>query len=264
MTRCQTSVQFCLFSKKVNYGDGHQTLLSLISFPADWREANRNFRPIFAVLLAVDLLLLAAFVAGNLLVKVNVLSELPGLFGIGRESSIAEMLNYLKWVACVGVLATCWWASRARFFVYLLVVFALILADDSLLIHETYGWTVAEVFGIPPTFGLDPKHIGEVVIFGLMGVIVLSMIGLSYSQAKAAARPCVLRFLLVIIGLAFSGVLFDAIHHASSAITAETLRRTLDLVLSVIEDGGEMIFASLAVSYSIGTWMEMRATPERF
>jgi hypothetical protein len=229
-------------------------LFQPFTLPPAWRHFNQAFLRAAVPLLALDGILLVAFAGAALLAAAEVLDYVPHLLGISREQSIPETLNYAKWAASLVFLTACFLRLRRPLFGCLAMLFLMILADDALLIHERLGADLAQGLSIPPMQALDAKHVGEIVVFGGMGFVALALLGAAYLGAGPALRPLVNRFLLVIAGLAVTGVAFDAAHHMSSALQPSPLRQAAGLILTIVEDGGEMVFASLAAAYAWAAW----------
>ena len=221
-------------------------------FPLHWRGGAVAFRRSLILFWTLDGLLLSAFVAARALVYFDVLEAVPGMLSLNAEYTLPESFNYGKWALAALCLALAFLRSRVPLFGCLAVVFAMLLVDDALLIHETLGWDVARVLAIPPMLNLDPKQIGEIVVFGVMGLIALGLIAFGHVRSAAAYHAFAHRYLFVIVALAVVGVLGDALHHALWGVWSGTTRNVIDLVLTLIEDGGEMLLGSLAVAYSVG------------
>lgn len=135
---------------------------------------------------------------------------------------------------------------------------ALIATDDILLIHETYGWAVAEKLSIPIAFAMDPKEIGEIVFFGHKGGYASLLLAAVFARADLQRKTLTLAILFIVLGLGMTGVLFDAFHHTSAELPAGRMRRLVGLGLTIAEDGGEMILASVMLSLCV---MQTRSPP---
>lgn len=233
---------------------GHRKSLLVnfsLGFPQAFPDGAQPFRNALMLFWLVDGLLLAAFIAARLLVFAGTIRFVPDLFAISREYSIPESFNYLKWLLCVICLGLAWWRCRTAVFACLALLFAMIFADDLFLGHETLGQVLADA-GIPSAFGLDAKQIGEIVIFGVMGVIALLLIALGHRLSPPAFRPFLYRYLLIVLALGVVGVAFDGVHHMAVNLPDSRARTLLELTLTLIEDGGEMVLASLAAAFAVG------------
>jgi hypothetical protein len=233
-------------------------MLSRLGFPAKFPSGAPYFRRALVLFWTLDAMLIAAFIIARFLVFVGIIRFVPDWLGIAKEYSAPESFNYFKWFVCVVCLAVAWYRSRVTLFACLAVLFAMVFADDMFLGHETFGQMLHDAVGIPPTLGIDGKQIGEMVIFGCMGVIALLLIALGYRLSTDAFWPFVHRYLIVIFLLGITGVLFDGVHHMASNLPDSRGTTILEIALTLIEDGGEMILASLAAAYAVGAAFAVR------
>ena len=205
----------------------------------------------FRALIGLDIALIVLFLLCYVLANRGILAGIPEPFQLARERSIPETLSYLKWIVSAAALGWCWLKTRQSSYAALAALLVLLAVDDALLFHETYGWVVAEKFNIPVAFAMDPKEIGEAIVFGLMGCFALILLGYAFWRADDAGRAVTLAILVTILGLAFTGVVLDAFHHMSSTIEAPRLRRLMILGLTLAEDGGETLLGSVMLSLCI-------------
>lgn len=227
-------------------------MLSYLRFPARFPSGAPHFRRALILFWALDALMIAAFIIARFMVFFGVIAFVPRWLGIATEYSAPESFNYFKWFICVACLAVAWFRFRVNIFSCLAILFAMVFADDLFLGHETFGQILHDAINIPPTLGIDGKQIGEMVIFGCMGVIALLLIALGYRYSPNAFRSFAHVYLMVVFLLGITGVLFDGIHHMASNLPNSRIVTLMRLALTLIEDGGEMILASLAAAYAVG------------
>jgi hypothetical protein len=123
------------------------------------------------------------------------------------------------------------------FFVYFLL-------DDALQIHENYGARIATNLSITPPFGLRNQDIGELIVTGIVGVILLSLLLWAYKFGSQAFKKMSCDMLLFVIMTFFFGVVIDMFY---SVINMGWIIHELR---SFIEDGGEMVVASIICWYT--------------
>ncbi|MGC1428290.1 MAG: hypothetical protein WA822_06840 [Albidovulum sp.] len=232
---------------------------TLVGFPRQWPAGAVPFRNALILFWAIDLSLLAAYVGGRVLVFLGQIDAVPDMLGIAKEYSLPEGFNYLKWALCLTCMLVIFFKSRVALFACLAVLFAMILADDSLLIHENYGLEISDALGFEPMINLTAKQLGELAVFGIMGTIAMILIFIGYWQSPREFWPFAHRYLLVIFALAIVGVALDAVHAIFWDLTSGRFRNIVTLVMNLLEDGGEMIFASLGVAYSWGALKAIEA-----
>jgi hypothetical protein len=190
---------------------------------------------VLAILFAAD----AAFVVLHL--SNRFLPSRNALFSLSTDGGYAEVFQYFKegWIAAV-LLVVCWRTRQGLYGAWALL-FAYLLWDDSLTIHETAGQAIATQWGYAPAFGLRAQDFGELTVIALAGSVFLVVTGYLYVRGNETARS-VARDLVLLVGLlAFFGVFFDMVHNA---IGDQRVRGMI-----VVEDSGEMIAMSLIVSY---------------
>jgi hypothetical protein len=199
---------------------------------------------VLVILVAAD----AAFVALHL--SNRFLPSRNPLFSLSTDGGYAELFQYLKegWVAAV-LFVVCWRIRQGLYAAWALL-FAYLLSDDALTIHERAGQAIATRWGYAPAFGLRAQDFGELTVIAFAGSICVLVTGYLYMRGNETARS-VARDLVLLVGLlAFFGVFFDMVHNA---IDDQRVRGMI-----VVEDSGEMIAMSLIVSY-----VARLLTPER-
>jgi hypothetical protein len=238
---------------------------SLKSLVLAWQgEAPAYSRPFMSVSLSFATLL-AAFVFIDLgLILANALAiglhhfglidAVPEMLRITQDHAIPEDFNYLKWAIIVSALV--WMSIRDRWLPPALwaVVFAMILADDSMQLHEKLGAAIATWTGLPSSTYFYADDLGEMLAFGLMGLVTLALTATLFTRRGVSARALSLRYGLVILALGGFGVGIDAVHQLVSHFTEGTSVATLlSQLFGMIEEGGEMIVASVAVAMTLAS-----------
>jgi hypothetical protein len=202
------------------------------------RQMSQIFNPVLLVLLlCTDLAFFLLHEFNSLLPTRNV------LFSLDRESGYAEVFQYIKeyWIAIV-LLAVCW-RTRERIYGTWALLFAYLLCDDALAIHERVGHVVATQWEYVPGLGLRPQDFGELTVSAIIGTAFLVLITYFYVRGSNNARN-VSKDLVLLLGLLiFFGVLIDMVHIAIGNLPVKGL--------TIIEDGGEMISMSMIVSYVV-------------
>lgn len=196
---------------------------------------DRSAAGLLGLLLLADLTLIA------LHVSLKTVGEPSGYtFDLGIDRGYGEFFQYVHtlWAGALALLL----AVRARTAV--LGAWALVcgyfLADDWLQLHEHYGVVIGSRL---PELGAMSTHVGEMVWMAAVGVVAVVVVGVAHARASSEWRA-VSAMLMVLFGvLVLFGVVIDAVHSALLGIA------TLDLVLTTIEDGGELVVMSLVVTF---------------
>lgn len=168
-----------------------------------------------------------------------------GLYSLSRDRGYAEFFQYTKelWIAVL-LLAI---AFRQRRLLYpvLAFVFLSFLVDDAFQYHESVGRLLAEVFNLPTPLGLEPKDLGELIVFAITGILLAAAVAIFYFLADPETRAATRPVIALIVVFAVFGVLVDLIH---SIIPVISIAR----VVTIIEESGEMLVMSVI------TWMVYR------
>jgi hypothetical protein len=196
------------------------------------------------VLLAVDGMVIAAFLAAHVTSQQAGLDSVPEIFRLSARESLGSMLLFAKWLGtCVAFVS----AARRSGLVWprrLALLFLLLLLDDYGELHEFFGDMLADTLGLRDIYGLDADDLGEVLFLIPFGLLCFWLLRDALKRAGPVARPEVAVLLALLVALAFFGVVVDLM--AQGARTEETGNDArLALALRVLEDGGEMVVGTL-------------------
>ncbi|WP_200246113.1 hypothetical protein [Lamprobacter modestohalophilus] len=162
------------------------------------------------------------------------------LFSIEEDLGYAEVYQYIKEYWIVLLLLTLA-IGRGRFIYFAWsLLFAYLLFDDSLQIHERLGGYVADALQFLPILQLRPQDLGELVVSLLFGTLLFGTIGIAYLHADHIARQASKHLFALVLLLAFFGVVVDMLHIAI---------RWGEPFWLLIEDGGEMLIMSVIAWY---------------
>lgn len=199
------------------------------------RIAEKGFLIAVLCLLTGDLLLLSA----DVLHRTHVLSD--DRFLVTREGGFGEMFQYFK-AATASLLLALFAARRtsatAATWAFLLAV---VLIDDALAVHEKVGVTVAAALGLPGFGSVRPNHLGEVVFFGLMGVVFGGGLLAAWRFGRNSDRMVTLVLMPSFGALVICAVVLDLI----SSVTRPLIWAP---IFALLEDGGEMVAMSVLLS----------------
>jgi hypothetical protein len=200
---------------------------------------------------SASLLLLLLFCADFGFIVVSCIHKLTPLindelFSIGRDRGYAEIFQYIKWFWIIVLFSYLTIARRSFSYVAWGVTFLYLLCDDSLGIHEKIGRLISGNLGFEPPFGMYPRDIGELAVSALAGITLTPLLIWAYLRGSPAFKNMSQDLLLLILVLAFFGVAVDTVH---SIVRGLGLGSKAEFILGLIEDGGEMLIASLMVWY---------------
>lgn len=190
------------------------------------------------LLLSLDL----AFVLAHL-VNAWLLSTPWPMLSLEQDRSLSEWAQYVKFGAmALLLLATAAWQRRWHALSWVPLM-GFLLLDDAFSVHERYGWLASVRLELPAWLGLSGQDIGQLLVSGVSGLMLFSPIALGWVLGDTAFRRqsegLAWRFGL----LGFFGVFVDAAHNWTRPWPA------LDFAVGVLEDGGEMLAASLMLAF---------------
>ncbi|MEV6286489.1 hypothetical protein [Kribbella sp. NPDC051770] len=183
-------------------------------------------RPVLALLLSTDALLIALHLLAA--------PDVPAL-DISRDYTVPEFVTYLKLLATVLLLIRA--GVRAW-----PVIFAYLLLDDVLRLHEFFGEGLVRLIDDPNRHllrGLRTEDLGELAILLAAAIPLLALLITSYRRGSPPSRRTDRRLALLLLTWAFFSIGIDLLSATFSAPT-----------LPLIEDAGELITLTLITTYA--------------
>jgi hypothetical protein len=155
------------------------------------------------------------------------------VFSLEGDRTGGEFWQYVKEYWIVMVMVLLFRRTGQPMYAAWGAVFAYILADDALQIHEKMGVKIAQALGLPTFGNMEGWAIGQILFAGGCAVVLLILMALLYQTASENARRMTLTLLLGLFLVAVFGVGCDALH-ALVPVDA----------LIVVEEGGELLIMS--------------------
>jgi len=193
-------------------------------------------------------LFLVLLVVGDVaFIALHVLKHKTGLGGelllLDQDRGHSEFYQYMKlfWICILTTYASFTFASKR--YVAWTLLFAYLLLDDALQIHERGGRLIAAHLPFEPRFGLSMRAYGELAVTTVAGAALVCPLVWAYRSGSPIFRRISQDIALLVSILVLVGVVVDTAHSAVKP------GGSLDLVLTVIEDGGEMVSVSLILWY---------------
>lgn len=206
-------------------------------------------KAVLVALIFVDLILIALHIGAG-----AYFDKIPTLLNIAFDNSLGEFFNYAKWATIIVLL---WFVSRRTGNPALLAcaaLFAVMLADDSLQIHERLGEVAVNAEAVGAASWANAQTLGEIAVWAVLAALLLPVMLYGFVKSTRAQWIPALRFLGLICLFVFFGGVIDALHQPVANIPYGP--QLADLV----EDGGEMIVASMIVAHAVALW---HATPKK-
>jgi hypothetical protein len=189
-------------------------------------------------------------------------------YSLENDGGMAEQYQYIKHVWVAASFGVLFLRQRSVTLAGWSLFFAFLFVDDAAQVHENIGTVVSNAFGFQPMFGLRAKDFGEILVAAAIGGAAVVFASLSIWRGRDTSRRVSADLVCFLIALGLFGVFFDTLHtitHFRLPIVAP--------VFALVEDGGEMIVASLIVVYAfdvmsnagrvrvpVWEWIRARAT----
>ena len=166
-------------------------------------------------------------------------------FAVENDYGFAEKFQYLKFIGIAIISFILAVKSRSSNFLFFMFIPIYLYLDDSRLLHERFGTKIVSFFykGSPlDTLIKDFRYqdIGEIVYILFISIILLIIFLICYKLSDLFERYFLKNILKLLIIFGFFALFIDSIHQLS--------RGYLYNLLTVIEDGGEMISISLIIA----------------
>jgi hypothetical protein len=202
-------------------------------------DAFRSIGPLASPLLVLLLSIDCAFL---LLHVLNGWSTSPNaLLSVGTDRGYAERFQYIKECSIALMLLAVAWRTRGVIYVAWALLFAYLLFDDALRLHERAGQRLVIYWDIVPVLGLDARNLGEHAVSLTVGSAFVATMAFCYFRSSNDARRVSRNLILLLAILVLFGILVDMVPYA--------IKTLAPLGLMMIEDGGEMVAMSVIVNY---------------
>ena len=206
--------------------------------PAAWR--------LLIGLLIFDAVIIGIYIAYGVLDVLVTGEEVPHFWRISEDFSASEILNYLKWFFICTGLGYVFMRTHIALYLSYSIVFLLVLMDDALQLHERGGAWLVQMMDIGSAFGLRGQDFGELAVWGALGVVVVAVLIAGCWNVSQDARKYGAYLHLVLGGLVATAIGFDMLNAVDGVFDNTTVRRIITGILTIAEDGGEMIVGSFA------------------
>ena len=178
-----------------------------------------------------------------------VLSEVyGGWLSVRVDGGIPEGYQYFKEVALAIMMVRLYRVTGSRVFLAWSALFAFLFVDDAFRFHERMGVWLAGLPGIgalAAAIDVRAVDIAELVsVAPILGLILLTIV-VQYWRERPPIKRSVSVLVMLFVTLLFFGGVMDIIDRV-----AVTRAAGLVQILSLIEDGGEMLTMSAMFAYS--------------
>lgn len=211
-----------------------QAIRSGAELPLEGARASAGAAILSLLLLCGDAALILLHVAGAF-------GADPNPYRIDAERGTAEAYQYLKFLWLVLLTVHVAYRRGSPHFLAWSAVFLYMLADDSLQLHEHLGAALGGI--LFPDLRLAATY-GEFAFFVLAGLLLVGPLAWAWVRGDAFFRSASVVLAGLMAAMVVCGVAVDAVH------SLVPFGRALEFAIGLLEDGGEMVVASLLVGYA--------------
>ena len=189
------------------------------------------------VVLAIDVLLLTANAALN---TYAVPFFRNAMWDGDLDGSLIELFGYLQLAAASLALLGLWVRRRIGVYGAWALIFAVLVVDDWLMIHEYGGAQLIGLFHIQPAAGLHPQDIAEILVWVILASVLGVLLLIAYERApRVGRRDSNILFGLVALLSVFT-VGLDLVDSVVDLTTSDLMRDSFTLT----ETSGELLVMS--------------------
>lgn len=203
---------------------------------------SREFLVILIPLLIIDLALIMLHVSVSNSTNLET-SEVYN-FSLNKEGSLSEIYEYAKTLLCALALFLCFRTTAERFFAVAAAFFVYVTLDNALGIHEQALTLI----------GLD-GYKAEILFFAAIAVITSASM-YAYWPRTGAFRSYAIGVVLLIMLIAFFAAGVDVLH---AVLPSRINIPNLADILTLVEDGGELVAISLNLTFAVTVALLFRA-----
>jgi len=197
----------------------------------------RSASILLIILIAGDILfiLLTFF---NLFLHIN-----DPMLNVSVDRGYAEFYQYIKYFLISVLLIYISIKNSSIHYLSWVLVFVYLFIDDSFKIHERVGRLIANHLEFIASLGFSLVNIGGLLVTVTASVTLAVFILLAYIYGSKEFKKISRDIFMFLLLLFFFGVFIDIAHEGIK------FRFSINFIIAVIEDGGEMLTASFILWY---------------
>lgn len=207
-------------------------------------EGGMASKRVLSVLLVADIGFMVLYVLSAFLFQLYEIQIHQFLY-FNTENSLASTWGYAKYGFALALFYALFRESKNVGFVLLIAILLILLLDDAAELHDKLGLALGRYLDFGLFAGLEGQDRGEPVVYVFMAAIIFTLLYISFGYFKSSNMQTFINFTWALLLLAFFGAAFDVVHAVFFADTE--FLSALDVVATVIEDGGELLAVSLFV-----------------
>lgn len=154
-----------------------------------------------------------------------------------------EGFQYIKYLGIMGVIAYLIVRKKRYAYLSLFLLFGFLFADDVLQLHRWASWFFVRLLDLYALLGRNALIIGQLAYTASMGLLFLSLSVWHFVTVSESTRKSLMDISMLLGVFLFFGVGVDLLH------TFFEEHKGISLVLTLTEEGGEMLTLSILVWY---------------
>lgn len=220
---------------------------------ATFRRPVQIHARVLIFLWSCDAALAAAYVGSGFL-----LGGIPPLLNVTLDWSLAECFGYVKLGCAAILLLLAFRANRIPIFLAMAIILAVMVADDSMTLHERLGHGAALTFALPEFANLKAQSLGELLAWAAMGALLLPVFVIGFVKTRDEDRVIAARLAICVALLLFFAIGMDMLDEMVCTALPGVPR--CYALMGLLEDGGEMAVQSLILAHVVALYMAGRAS----
>ena len=181
-----------------------------------------------------------------------------GRLRINRDQGLAEVWGYLQTSVAVALLVVVFAKKQNALALAWAAVLTLVVLDDSLGLHERLGSRAGRALQLPSPGGLRPSDLGELLAWGLMGVVAVAALLLGWRASTHRQRSATGPLFGSFIALVFFAIVVDLVHQAVSSDNRQIWGIELNPAVRFAEASGELFSMTAIALAALALVLDMR------
>ncbi|MEI4197902.1 hypothetical protein [Roseovarius sp. E0-M6] len=206
-------------------------------------------RDLLIVFVFTDLFFIVLYTIFGVLKALGLAPEIPS-FQLNAETGLASIWNYGKLMVSTAALVLIWKRERGVSLIIMTGLFLFLLLDDYYEIHDHVARALGEQISITALHSLHPQNRGELFVYSVILAIAAPLLWLAVRRVTPPSRAFVGALAAGVIMIGLFGVAVDVLHGALDAMlggVSDVIGKIFNRLMTILEDGGEMIAMSVCV-----------------
>lgn len=206
-------------------------------------------RDLLIVFVLIDLFFIGLYTIFGVLKALGLAPEIPS-FQLNAETGLASIWNYGKLMVSTAALVLIWKREKGVSLIIMTGLFLFLLLDDYYEIHDHVARALGEQISITALDSLHPQNRGELFVYSVILAIAAPLLWLAVRRVTPPSRAFVGALAAGVVMIGLFGVAVDVLHGALDAMlggVSDVIGKIFNRLMTILEDGGEMIAMSVCV-----------------